>query len=145
MSLAQGDYFELFDISLANGISLLPVILRMGKSTISAKEMPHQGSWRIPLMVLLSSLSTTRLLCSRGKIVIRTFDPLIVNPQISYSLTTSRRSLHLSVRITSKKTWSSGLFIADFAQVPHGCSVWPAYWSVGPNWPTGGKCLFHLE
>ncbi|XP_006461842.1 hypothetical protein AGABI2DRAFT_178839 [Agaricus bisporus var. bisporus H97] len=44
-----------------------------------------------------------------------------------------------SVRITSKKTWSSGLFIADFAQVPYGCSVWPAYWSVGPAWPTGGE------
>lgn len=23
--------------------------------------------------------------------------------------------------------------------MPHGCSVWPAYWSVGPNWPAGGE------
>jgi len=44
-----------------------------------------------------------------------------------------------SVRITSKKTWDRGLFIADFAFMPHGCSVWPAYWSVGPNWPNAGE------
>ncbi|KAF9556240.1 hypothetical protein CPC08DRAFT_737146 [Agrocybe pediades] len=36
-----------------------------------------------------------------------------------------------SVRITSKKRYNGGLFIADFESMPHGCSVWPAYWSVG--------------
>lgn len=25
--------------------------------------------------------------------------------------------------------------------MPHGCSVWPAYWSVGPNWPAGGRSM----
>jgi hypothetical protein len=63
-----------------------------------------------------------------------------------------------SVRITSKKQYSggslhihdvysrghskfncTGLFIADFYAMPHGCSLWPAYWSVGPNWPNGGE------
>ncbi|KAF8075111.1 glycoside hydrolase family 16 protein [Lyophyllum atratum] len=44
-----------------------------------------------------------------------------------------------SVRISTKKKYSSGLFIADFFAMPHGCSVWPAYWSVGPDWPTGGE------
>ncbi|KAF5338394.1 hypothetical protein D9611_012481 [Ephemerocybe angulata] len=44
-----------------------------------------------------------------------------------------------SVRISSKKTYNGGLFIADFWKMPHGCSVWPAYWSVGPNWPAGGE------
>jgi hypothetical protein len=23
--------------------------------------------------------------------------------------------------------------------MPHGCSTWPAYWTVGPNWPNGGE------
>ncbi|RDB23664.1 putative glycosidase C21B10.07 [Hypsizygus marmoreus] len=44
-----------------------------------------------------------------------------------------------SIRISSKKKYSRGLFIADFFAMPHGCSVWPAYWSVGPGWPDGGE------
>ncbi|KAF8159493.1 glycoside hydrolase family 16 protein [Crassisporium funariophilum] len=44
-----------------------------------------------------------------------------------------------SVRISTKKKYNGGLFIADFWAMPHGCSVWPAYWSVGPNWPGGGE------
>jgi len=44
-----------------------------------------------------------------------------------------------SVRINTKKSYTGGLFIADFWAMPHGCSVWPAWWSVGPQWPTGGE------
>ncbi|KAJ7579804.1 concanavalin A-like lectin/glucanase domain-containing protein [Mycena floridula] len=44
-----------------------------------------------------------------------------------------------SVRISSKKQYTGGLFIADFRKMPHGCGTWPAYWSVGPNWPNGGE------
>ncbi|KAF8075110.1 glycoside hydrolase family 16 protein [Lyophyllum atratum] len=44
-----------------------------------------------------------------------------------------------SVRISSKKKYNGGLFIADFFAMPHGCSVWPAYWSVGPKWPQAGE------
>ncbi|TFK48559.1 glycoside hydrolase family 16 protein [Heliocybe sulcata] len=44
-----------------------------------------------------------------------------------------------SVRIQSKKTYTKGLFIADFWSMPHGCGVWPAWWSVGPDWPAGGE------
>ncbi|KXN87443.1 putative glycosidase C21B10.07, partial [Leucoagaricus sp. SymC.cos] len=44
-----------------------------------------------------------------------------------------------SVRVSTKQTWDRGLFIADFAFMPHGCSVWPAYWSVGPHWPMAGE------
>ncbi|KNZ75136.1 putative endo-1,3(4)-beta-glucanase [Termitomyces sp. J132] len=44
-----------------------------------------------------------------------------------------------SVRITTKKKYYGGLFIADFFAMPHGCSVWPAYWSVGPDWPHSGE------
>jgi len=46
-----------------------------------------------------------------------------------------------SVRISSKKSWNSGLFIADFFAMPHGCSVWPAFWMVSATeeWPNGGE------
>ncbi|GLB41674.1 putative glycoside hydrolase family 16 protein [Lyophyllum shimeji] len=44
-----------------------------------------------------------------------------------------------SVRISTKKTYNGGLFIADIAAMPVGCGIWPAYWSVGPDWPNGGE------
>lgn len=44
-----------------------------------------------------------------------------------------------SVRITSQKTYDGGLFIIDVNAMPHGCGVWPAWWTVGPNWPSGGE------
>ncbi|KAM0753550.1 hypothetical protein T439DRAFT_322449 [Meredithblackwellia eburnea MCA 4105] len=45
-----------------------------------------------------------------------------------------------SVRVTSKKTFSKGsLVIFDAARMPYGKSVWPAFWSVGDNWPYGGE------
>ncbi|KAJ7579813.1 glycoside hydrolase family 16 protein [Mycena floridula] len=44
-----------------------------------------------------------------------------------------------SVRISTKKQYTGGLFISDFVAMPYGCSTWPAYWSVGPNWPNAGE------
>jgi len=50
-----------------------------------------------------------------------------------------------SVRVTSKKTWTKGLFIADIAHMPagaegsNGCGLWPAFWMFGPNWPNSGE------
>lgn len=48
--------------------------------------------------------------------------------------------LRPSVRITSNKSYNSGILaILDLTHAPWGCSVWPAYWMVGPNWPTKGE------
>ena len=45
-----------------------------------------------------------------------------------------------STRVSSKKTWTHGLFIADMAHMPSStCGVWPAYWLVGANWPNQGE------
>jgi len=50
--------------------------------------------------------------------------------------TTGRKS----ARITSKNTYSAGLFIFDVVHSPYGCSTWPALWMSDPsNWPTNGE------
>ncbi|KAK7183998.1 hypothetical protein DPSP01_010458 [Paraphaeosphaeria sporulosa] len=50
--------------------------------------------------------------------------------------TTGRRS----VRITSRKTYDTGLFIFDIVHTPYGCATWPALWLTDPNnWPDHGE------
>lgn len=45
-----------------------------------------------------------------------------------------------TVRIASTERYDVGsVWIADFHHVPYGCSVWPAWWSQAPDWPTGGE------
>lgn len=45
-----------------------------------------------------------------------------------------------SVRLTSKKSYNHGLFIADIAHMPENiCGVWPAFWLLGPDWPNSGE------
>jgi len=50
-----------------------------------------------------------------------------------------------SVRVTSNKAYTHGLFIADIAHMPGAaCGSWPAYWLFGPNWPGSGESKLHL-
>ncbi|KAJ5513730.1 Concanavalin A-like lectin/glucanases superfamily [Penicillium fimorum] len=45
-----------------------------------------------------------------------------------------------SVRIGSKKYYDQSLVIADIAHMPGSiCGTWPAFWSVGRNWPGDGE------
>lgn len=44
-----------------------------------------------------------------------------------------------SVRVTSKNAYKTGLMVFDVAAMPYGCAVWPAMWTVGPNWPNGAE------
>jgi len=45
-----------------------------------------------------------------------------------------------SVRLSSNKAYTHGLFIADIAHMPGSiCGVWPAFWTFGPNWPASGE------
>lgn len=46
-----------------------------------------------------------------------------------------------SVRLTSNKSYGTGsLIILDLAHMPGGiCGTWPAFWTVGPDWPYGGE------
>ncbi|KAJ7594710.1 concanavalin A-like lectin/glucanase domain-containing protein [Mycena floridula] len=45
-----------------------------------------------------------------------------------------------SIRITSKDAYAVGsLWIIDALHLPFGCSVWPAFWTFGPDWPVNGE------
>lgn len=45
-----------------------------------------------------------------------------------------------SVRIESTAQYDSGhLFVLDVNKAPWGCGIWPAFWTVGPNWPYSGE------
>ncbi|KAJ9497236.1 hypothetical protein LTR99_001970 [Exophiala xenobiotica] len=45
-----------------------------------------------------------------------------------------------SVRLTSTKTYTHGLIILDLDHMPGGvCGTWPAFWTVGANWPNAGE------
>ncbi|KIL70806.1 glycoside hydrolase family 16 protein [Amanita muscaria Koide BX008] len=47
-----------------------------------------------------------------------------------------------SVRISSQAVYNTGLFILDLNRAPWGCGmlgVWPAFWTVGANWPNLGE------
>jgi hypothetical protein len=45
-----------------------------------------------------------------------------------------------SVRLTSTKSYTHGLIILDVEHMPGGiCGTWPAFWTVGPNWPNAGE------
>jgi hypothetical protein len=58
------------------------------------------------------------------------------------NITSTGRS---STRVTTKKAYTKGLFIADIAHMPAGkgeggsCGLWPAFWMFGPNWPSSGE------
>jgi beta-glucanase (GH16 family) len=44
-----------------------------------------------------------------------------------------------SIRLSSKKAFTTGLFIIDLEHMPAGCGTWPAFWLVGPSWPHHGE------
>ncbi|KAK0101998.1 hypothetical protein ONS96_005966 [Cadophora gregata f. sp. sojae] len=48
--------------------------------------------------------------------------------------------MRASVRISSKKRYTHGLFLVDVKHMPgNECGVWPAFWMFGPNWPNSGE------
>ncbi|WVQ98328.1 hypothetical protein IAU59_005451 [Kwoniella sp. CBS 9459] len=43
-------------------------------------------------------------------------------------------------KLFSKNTYGPGtVWVMDAVHVPYGCSVWGAFWTQGPDWPTGGE------
>lgn len=49
-----------------------------------------------------------------------------------------------SARISSKKSYSDGVYVLNVTHIPTGCAVWPAFWTVtdqynAGKWPAGGE------
>ncbi|KAL5044609.1 concanavalin A-like lectin/glucanase domain-containing protein [Aspergillus fruticulosus] len=45
-----------------------------------------------------------------------------------------------SVRIESNEYYDQGLYVVDIRHMPGSiCGTWPAFWTVGPDWPTDGE------
>ncbi|KAF7119060.1 hypothetical protein CNMCM5793_008703 [Aspergillus hiratsukae] len=45
-----------------------------------------------------------------------------------------------SVRIETKKYYTEGLYVIDIQHMPGSvCGTWPAFWSVGKDWPNDGE------
>lgn len=56
------------------------------------------------------------------------------------SQTTNPPQGRMSVRLESKASYDQGLIILDLAHMPGStCGTWPAFWTVGPQWPSNGE------
>ncbi|KDQ07528.1 glycoside hydrolase family 16 protein [Botryobasidium botryosum FD-172 SS1] len=44
-----------------------------------------------------------------------------------------------SVRIASNKKWTNSVTVLDVRHMPVGCGTWPAFWTVGDDWPNQGE------
>ncbi|KIA75989.1 Endo-1,3(4)-beta-glucanase xgeA [Aspergillus ustus] len=48
-----------------------------------------------------------------------------------------------SIRIESNEYFDQGLYVFDIQHMPGSiCGTWPAFWTVGPNWPYDGEIDF---
>ena len=50
-----------------------------------------------------------------------------------------------SVRITSNNAYSDSAVVLELNHMPTGCATWPAFWTVGANWPEDGTLLAHAR
>ncbi|KAF7558050.1 hypothetical protein G7046_g5898 [Stylonectria norvegica] len=65
---------------------------------------------------------------------------LKVDTSVGPSDTPNASTGRFSVRVSSKNTYDSGLFIFDVKHTPYGCGTWPALWLTdASNWPDNGE------
>lgn len=55
------------------------------------------------------------------------------------STTSNPASGRASTRVSSKKSYTHMLMLADLNHMPTGCGTWPALWMFGPDWPSSGE------
>ncbi|POW09848.1 hypothetical protein PSTT_06502, partial [Puccinia striiformis] len=124
------EYHNLFNISLPRNIfkSHLPEISNRDCSDPTHGLVNYQRSeaaWNKGLVILQPSSMD------------KNFTSAIMKVD-NYTFLADRQNRN-SVRLTSKKSFKYGLVILDVMKMPFGCSTWPAFWTVGENWPHGGE------
>ncbi|KAI1629261.1 concanavalin A-like lectin/glucanase domain-containing protein, partial [Exophiala viscosa] len=77
---------------------------------------------------------------SAGMIDSTTSQSVYVGSDYTSNISSPTAAGRPSVRISSQRSWTHGLFIGDFNHAPGGvCGTWPAFWTLGPNWPYTGE------
>jgi hypothetical protein len=61
------------------------------------------------------------------------------NAILGVDTTPQVNSSRASVRIQTQFAFTYGLAILDSVHMPSGCGTWPAFWTVGPDWPINGE------
>ncbi|KAL7413432.1 concanavalin A-like lectin/glucanase domain-containing protein [Mrakia frigida] len=57
----------------------------------------------------------------------------------SFSVVPASSRGRKSVRLASKNSYTAGVTIITLSHMPTGCGTWPAFWTVGSNWPNNGE------
>ncbi|EXJ87868.1 hypothetical protein A1O1_04795 [Capronia coronata CBS 617.96] len=66
--------------------------------------------------------------------------PVYIGSDYTNTISSTSAAGRPSVRISTQRSWTHGLFIGDFNHAPGGvCGSWPAFWTLGPNWPYNGE------
>ncbi|EGG12275.1 family 16 glycoside hydrolase [Melampsora larici-populina 98AG31] len=98
---------------------------------------PADSAWKSGLVSLgQNTLSST--LKGKASTAIANY-PLTARMKVDSTSWLGDGQNRKSVRITSKAQFKYGLLILDAIRMPYGCSTWPAFWTVGEDWPNQGE------
>ncbi|KAJ3510435.1 hypothetical protein NLJ89_g4674 [Agrocybe chaxingu] len=93
-------------------------------------------SWRDPTEGMVNYVNRTTAF-ARNLAYVTDDDKVVMRTDNTSTL--ERGIYRDSVRINTKKTYTTGLFILDLDKAPYGCAIWPAFWSTGFDWPAEGE------
>lgn len=81
---------------------------------------------------------TRGTLCSLACKKARTASYITVDDTSSVIANEWHTTKRFAPKLLSKRAYGVGtVWVLDALHLPYGCSVWPAFWTVGPKWPVG--------
>ncbi|KAF8953491.1 concanavalin A-like lectin/glucanase domain-containing protein [Flammula alnicola] len=118
-------------LTLARNYSGTNLISRRAYWVTDGFSMEREGNVNFTDQAFAAAQNLTSV-NSVGNVIIKVDDFTSATPGGSYGRNT--------VQILSKDTIGPGsLVIMDAVHMPFGCSVWPAFWMTGQNWPQNGE------